>query len=121
MSIKNRIFDRLSKIFENKGRKAPIPAILLNNADKRSGLSKINVKSRVLQRESEIYQFDTPHTKMIEIIVEEIMNEIIENGFIEITLPPNSINTIGEGENAGGPVIVRSRNLTFAKGKGVIR
>lgn len=121
MSIKNRIFDRLDKLFKNNGRKTPIPAPLLNNADKRSGLSKLNVKTKVLQRESEIYQFDTPHTKMIEIIIEEIMNEIIENGFIEITLPPNAINTIGEGENGGGPVLVRSRNITFVKGKGVIR
>lgn len=121
MSIKKRKLERLTALFERSGRKASIPNILLNNADRRSGISKLRVKSKVLRRESEIFQYDTPHTKMIEVIIEEIMNELIENSFIEITIPPNGLLTLSEGSNGAGPVISTGRNITFANGKGIIR
>ena len=54
-------------------------------------------------------------------VVKEILRAIKDDGVVHICLPPGSINIMGTGANAGGPVVVTGMNTTPSEGYGIIR
>jgi len=116
------VIDELKKMFTfPKPRKNKIPALLLLNAEKRSGISQIRTLQNVLSRENEIYESEFHDRKMIEIIIEEVYKDILENGVIEIVVPPNTIVN-GTGTDATGkPIAFTGTILKEQSGVGVLR
>lgn len=108
----------------------PIPAVMLVCASlKRPGLSAMLISSRIISRQGEFgarvgVNIDgSPNmmNQLIQVMTEEIVNAIKMEGSVEIGVPPGGITTVGTGENAGGPVIVTSNNLTSFNFKGIVR
>lgn len=108
----------------------PVPAVMLICASlKRPGLSPMLISSKIISRQGDFgarvgVNIDgSPNmmNQLICVMVEEIVNAIKMDGKVEIGVPPGGITTIGTGENGGGPMVVRSNNVTPFNFSGIIR
>lgn len=54
-------------------------------------------------------------------IISAVLDEIMENGVVQISIPPGAITVQAEGGNAGGPVVCVGQNITNTIVKGIIR
>ena len=61
------------------------------------------------------------NNKFIRIICEEVIKEIKDNAKVTCVLQPGTINSIGTGANAGGPVVVTSYNTTPVNTMGIVQ
>jgi hypothetical protein len=61
------------------------------------------------------------NNKFIRIICEEVIKEIKDNAKVTCVLQPGTINSIGTGANAGGPVVVTSYNTIPVNTMGIIQ
>lgn len=107
-----------------------IPSILLICGSKqRPGLSAISLTSAIIKRlpEAEIetgVNVDGSPNKInqfVRIICEEVIKEIKDNIKVTCVIEPGTINSIGTGANAGGPVVVVSRNTIPVNVTGIIQ
>lgn len=98
-----------------------LPAVLLLcESKRRPGLSAIALTSAILNRLSEAGIEIGPNVdgspnkinQFVRIFSEEIVNELKMNAKISCAVAPMTINSIGNGANAGGPVVVTSANTT---------
>ena len=94
----------------------------------RPGLSATKIAANIIKRQSEAGApigvlddgTDNISEKMERIRVEEIVNALISDARITVTvLPGQTIQ--GSGGNAGGPVAVVGQTLTLGKGTGLIQ
>jgi hypothetical protein len=108
----------------------PIPAMMLGGgASGRPGISSMMVASNVIRRLPEVGAPVGPNTDgtaniyegIVRLIVEEVVKAIKLDGKIEIAIPPDAIKSVGQGGNAGGPVVVVSKNVNPVQGVGVLR
>jgi len=105
-----------------------IPSQLVSIGSKtKSGLSARNITAATLQRLSgegipigPVYGKDNLLARTIEIFAEEIINEIISNGKIQISIDPGSLMVSTIGSNVGGPVASQGMNTNTVTGEGVI-
>ena len=106
----------------------PVTKLQSLSASLRPGLSSTKIAANIIKRQSEagapIGNLDDGSqsiTEKMEVIrVEEIINALISDARITVTLYPGQ--TIqGTGGNAGGPVVVVGQTLTLGKGTGIIQ
>lgn len=106
------------------------PPLLMIGANLRPGLSARNIASRIISRQSEagapagdIFSEDNNISEAMETIrVQEIVNAILTESKVEITLKPGSIQTTSLGVgNYGAPVSSTGMNTNIVSGDGIIR
>ncbi len=94
------------------------PLLLLCEVFQRPGLSAIALTGSIIKRmpeagiETGVNPCGSPNVnnKFIRIICEEVIKEIKDNAKVTCVVAPASINSVGTGANAGGPVVVTSYN-----------
>jgi hypothetical protein len=59
--------------------------------------------------------------QFVRVLCEEIVTEIKDNAKVTCVLQPGTINSIGTGANAGGPVVVTSYNTIPVNTMGIIQ
>jgi len=105
------------------------PPLLMVGAKLRPGLSARQIASRIISRQSEagapvgdIFSEDNNISEAMETIrIQEIVNAILTEAKVEITIPPGiQVSTIGVG-NYGAPVVSQGATTAIASGDGIIR
>ena len=94
------------------------PLLLLCEVIQRPGLSAIATIGSIIKRmpeagiETGVNPCGSPNVnnKFIRIICEEVIKEIKDNAKVTCAVAPESINSVGTGENAGGTVVITSHN-----------
>ena len=94
------------------------PLLLLCEVFQRPGLSAIALTSAIIRRlpeagiETGVNPCGSPNVnnKFIRIICEEVIKEIKDNAKATCAIAPESINSVGTGANAGGPIVITSHN-----------
>jgi len=106
------------------------PPLLMVGAKLRPGLSARNIASRIISRQSEagapygdIFSEDGNISEAMETIrIQEIINAILTESKVEITLPPGAVQTTSLGVgNYGAPVTSTGMNINIVSGDGIIR
>ena len=106
------------------------PPLLMIGAQLRPGLSARNIASRIISRQSEagapagdIFSESNNISEAMETIrVQEIVNAILTESKVEITVQPGSIQTTSLGVgNFGAPVSSTGMNTNIVSGDGIIR
>ena len=105
------------------------PLLLLCEVCQRPGLSAIALTSAIIRRlpeagiETGVNADGSPNkiNQFVRVLCEEIVTEIKDNAKVTCVLQPGTINSIGTGANAGGPVVVTSYNTTPVNTMGIIQ
>lgn len=123
------VIKSLLKLFKVPSLPAPnVSKVQTLSSTLRPGLSPTKIAANIIKRQSEAGApigvlsdgSDNISEKMELIRVEEIINAIISDARVTVTvLPGQSIQ--GSGANAGGPVVVVGQTLTLGKGTGLIQ
>ena len=111
----------IENIFKaNKQPAKLLPLVIMSSSLlKRPGLSAMESAAKVISSQSDFgaptsAQFSDGTNNMmnqlIYYIIKEVYRAFQEDANIQVVVPPGSITSIGQGENAGGPVIVTSTN-----------
>lgn len=108
----------------------PLPPPLITvGGNLRPGLSSRDIASRIISRQSQagvrqgdIFVSSNNKSEAMERIrVEEIINALLTEGKVDISIPPGTpISAVGPG-NYGAPVVVQGATTSFATGNGIIR
>ena len=104
------------------------PLLLLGEVFQRPGLSAIALTSAIIRRlpeagiETGVNADGSPNkiNQFVRVLCEEIVTEIKDNAKVTCVLQPGTINSIGTGANAGGPVVVTSYNTIPVNTMGII-
>ena len=104
------------------------PLLLLSEVFQRPGLSAIALTSAIIKRlpeagiETGVNADGSPNkiNQFVRVLCEEIVTEIKDNAKVTCVLQPGTINSIGTGANAGGPVVVTSYNTMPVNTMGII-
>ena len=104
------------------------PLLLLCEVFQRPGLSAIATTGNIIKRMTEagietgVNPCGSPNVnnKFIRIICEEVIKEMKDNAKVTCVIAPTSINSIGTGANADGPVVVTSYNTIPVNTMGII-
>ena len=104
------------------------PLLLLVGVIQRPGLSAIALTSAIIKRlpeagiETGVNADGSPNkiNQFVRVLCEEIVTEIKDNAKVTCVLQPGTINSIGTGANAGGPVVVTSYNTMPVNTMGII-
>ena len=94
------------------------PLLLLCEVFQRPGLSAIALASAIIRRlpeagiETGVNPDGSPNktNKFVRVLCEELVKEIKDNAKVTCAVAPESINSVGTGENAGGTVVITSHN-----------
>lgn len=115
-----RIAQGIGKVLESVRASLPSipPFLLMYEGFRRPGLSAISSTANMIRRmpEATIETGTNPdgspnkNNQFIRIICEEVVKEIKDNAKITCVLAPQTMNSVGEGANEGGPVVVTSNN-----------
>ena len=105
------------------------PLLLLCEVFQRPGLSAIALTSAIIRRlpeagiETGVNADGSPNkiNQFVRVLCEEIVTEIKDNAKVTCVLQPGTINSIGTGANAGGPVVVTSYNTMPVNTMGIIQ
>ena len=105
------------------------PLLLLCEVFQRPGLSAIATTGNIIKRmpeagiETGVNPCGAPNVnnKFIRIFCEEVIKEIKDNAKVTCVIAPSSVNSIGTGSNAGGPVVVTSYNTIPVNTTGIIQ
>ena len=104
------------------------PGLILTGTKYRSGISSIDIASKIIERKKEIGINIGPlpsgagniELQMEVIRIEEIVNALLTDAVIEIEIPPGTQLT-ASGGNAGGPIQVVGATTQLVKCKGILR
>ena len=105
------------------------PLLLLCEVFQRPGLSAIALTSAIIRRlpeagiETGVNADGSPNkiNQFVRVLCEEVIKEIKDNAKVTCVLQPGTINSIGTGANAGGPVVVTSYNTIPVNTMGIIQ
>jgi len=127
------IFSTISSLLKNsfkppKKLKTIPPGLILTGTKFRTGLSPIDIASKIIERKKEVGIGIGPlpsgvknvDLQMEVIRIEEIVNALTTEAVIEIEIPPG-IKLSASGGNAGGPILVVGATIDLVKAKGIIR
>tara|TARA_R110000803_G_scaffold84712_2_gene150955 strand:+ start:346 stop:759 length:414 start_codon:yes stop_codon:yes gene_type:complete len=127
------IFSTISSLLKNsfkppKTLKPIPPGLILTGTKFRTGLSPIDIASKIIERKKEIgisigalpSGGKNIDLQMEVIRMEEIINALLTEAVIEVEIPPG-IKLTATGGNAGGPIQVVGVTIDLVKSKGVIR
>lgn len=128
-SKSSEVIKALLKLFKIPSLPAPtVTKVQSLSASLRPGLSATKIAANIIKRQSEAGAptgnlddgSENISEKMEVIRVEEIINALISDARITVTLYPGQ--TIqATGGNAGGPIVVIGQTLTLGKGTGIIQ
>ena len=104
------------------------PLLLLCEVFQRPGLSAIALTSAIIRRlpeagiETGVNADGSPNkiNQFVRVLCEEVIKEIKDNAKVTCVLQPGTINSIGTGANAGGPVVGTSYNTIPVNTMGII-
>lgn len=131
MSWINKIADGIEKAFSTV--RAPLqiipPILLICELYQRPGLSAIALASSIIKRlpeagiETGVNNDGSPNkiNQFVRILSEEIIQEIKDNARVTCVVESGTINSLGTGANAGGPVVVTSVNTIPINVMGIIQ
>ena len=131
MSWINKIANGIEKAFSTV--RAPLqiipPILLISELYQRPGLSAIALASSIIKRlpeagiETGVNNDGSPNkiNQFVRILSEEIIQEIKDNARVTCVVEPGTINSLGTGANAGGPVVVTSVNTIPINIMGIIQ
>lgn len=96
------------------------PLLLICEVKNRPGLSAIALTTAIIRRlpeagiETGVNPDGSPNMvcQLIRIMSEEFVRELKDNAKITSVLTSGSVNSIGQGANAGGPFVVSSVNIS---------
>ena len=127
------IFSTISSLLKNsfkppKKLKTIPPGLILTGTKFRTGLSPIDIASKIIERKKEVGIGIGPlpsgvknvDLQMEVIRIEEIVNALTTEAVIEIEIPPG-IKLTASGGNAGGQIQVVGATIDLVKSKGIIR
>lgn len=105
------------------------PILLICDIHQRPGLSAISLTNAIITRlpeagiETGVNNDGSPNmvNQFVRIICEEFIKEIKDNARVTCVIEPSSINSVGSGANAGGPVVVTSVNTLPVNTLGIIQ
>lgn len=129
MGIFSTISSLLKNSFKPPKKLKTIPkGLILLGTQFRSGLSPIDIASKIIERKKEIGIGIGPlpsgaknvDLQMEVIRIEEIINALTTEAVIEIETPPG-VKVSASGANAGGPIQVVGATIDLVKSKGIIR
>ena len=131
MSWINKIANGIEKAFSTV--RAPLqiipPILLIPELYQRPGLSAIALASSIIKRlpeagiETGVNNDGSPNkiNQFVIILSEEIIQEIKDNARVTCVVESGTINSLGTGANAGGPVVVTSVNTIPINVMGIIQ
>lgn len=131
MSWINKIADGIEKAFSTV--RAPLqiipPILLICELYQRPGLSAIALASSIIKRlpeagiETGVNNDGSPNkiNQFVRILSEEIVQEIKDNARVTCVVESGTVNSLGTGANAGGPVVVTSVNTIPINIMGIIQ
>lgn len=131
MSWINKIANGIEKAFSTV--RAPLqmipPILLISELYQRPGLSAIALASSIIKRlpeagiETGVNNDGSPNkiNQFVRILSEEIIQEIKDNARVTCVVESGTINSLGTGANAGGPVVVTSVNTIPINIMGIIQ
>lgn len=131
MSWINKIANGIEKAFSTV--RAPLqiipPILLICEIYQRPGLSAIALASSIIKRlpeagiETGVNNDGSPNkiNQFVRILSEEIIQEIKDNARVTCVVESGTINSLGTGANAGGPVVVTSVNTIPINIMGIIQ
>lgn len=131
MSWINKIANGIEKAFSTV--RAPLqiipPILLICEVYQRPGLSAIALASSIIKRlpeagiETGVNNDGSPNkiNQFVRILSEEIIQEIKDNARVTCVVESGTINSLGTGANAGGPVVVTSVNTIPINIMGIIQ
>lgn len=131
MSWINKIANGIEKAFSTV--RAPLqiipPILLIPELYQRPGLSAIALASSIIKRlpeagiETGVNNDGSPNkiNQFVRILSEEIIQEIKDNARVTCVVESGTINSLGTGANAGGPVVVTSVNTIPINVMGIIQ
>ena len=120
------------KTMMEKYSRAPFQAIsgliMICSLSKRPGLSSILSTARIISAINKQGIHTGPmedgSPNQLDIVIHEITKEIYramrEDANIQTAFGPGSFTTLGQGANAGGPVVITSQIINYAKGVAII-
>lgn len=125
----------LIKTVEDKLRKLPLPKdnlppwLMWCVSNRRTGMSANRAISNAIAAmqsmgiPTSVNADGSPnlYVGMTAAITKAIIDEISENGYVAIAVPPGAISFEGVGGNAGGPVTVIGTSTNYFDGMGTIR
>jgi len=129
MGIFSTISSLLKNSFKPPKKLKTIPkGLILLGTQFRSGLSPIDIASKIIERKKEIGIGIGPlpsgaknvDLQMEVIRIEEIINALTTEAVIEIETPLG-VKVSASGANAGGPIQVVGSTIDLVKSKGIIR
>jgi len=130
MSWINKIAQGIEKAFSTvrPALQAVPPILLISEIYQRPGLSAIALASAIIRRlpeagiETGVNNDGSPNkiNQFVRLMCEEIVQEIKDNARVTCVIEPGSINSVGSGANAGGPVVVTSINTIPVNTMGII-
>ena len=105
------------------------PILLLCEVRTRPGLSAIALTAAIIKRLPEAGIDTGPNNdgspnkinQFVRIISEEWIKELKDNALVTCALQPGTINSVGTGGNAGGPVVVTSYNTIPINIRGILQ
>lgn len=127
----NKIANGIEKAFSTV--RAPLqmipPILLISELYQRPGLSAIALASAIIRRlpeagiETGVNNDGSPNkiNQFIRIFCEQVVQEIKDNARVTCVVEPGTINSLGTGANAGGPVVVTSVNTIPINIMGIIQ
>ena len=131
MSWINKIANGIEKAFSTV--RAPLqiipPILLICELYQRPGLSAIALASSIIKRlpeagiEAGVNNDGSPNkiNQFVRILSEEIVQEIKDNARVTCVVESGTVNSLGTGANAGGPVVVTSVNTIPINIMGIIQ
>ena len=105
------------------------PVLTLCSSLQKPGLSTIHSVARIVTKMKKLGIPTDPmpdgsmnlNIGLVTAIVDEVYRAMREDAQVNIAIKPGSIQVVGEGGNAGGPVVVHSTNPTIPGGTGSIQ
>ena len=105
------------------------PILLICEIYQRPGLSAIALASAIIKRlpeagiETGVNNDGSPNkiNQFVRIFCEQVVQELKDNALITCSVEPGTINSIGTGGNAGGPVVVTSFNTIPINIRGILQ
>lgn len=127
----SKIVDNISNAFDKvrPALQTIPPILLLCEVFQRPGLSAISSVGSIIRRMPEAHietglndcGCPNKNNQFIRIVCEEVLKEIKDNAKVICVLEPTSINSVGTGANARGPIVVTSYNTTPININGIIQ
>lgn len=126
-----KIVNTLNSLFKRVRQPAQTvsPILTLCSSMQKPGLSTVHSLARIVTKMKKLGIPTDPmpdgsmnlNVGLVAAIIDEVYRAMREDAQVTIAMSPGSIQVVGEGASIGGPVVVRSTNVTVPGGTGSIK